>query len=89
MLPLEEVLVSLRRPCWLLKTCSMYPMMFPFWYGVGGGAQESVTLVLVEATGLRLSGGLVGAVDIHVPGNHYSIRYHLPDCGILTRYEEL
>ena len=66
MLPLEEVLVSLRRPCWLLKTCSMYPMMSPFWYGVGGGAQESVTLVLVEATGLRLSGGLVGAVDIHV-----------------------
>ena len=38
--------------------------MTPFWSGVGGGAQESVTLVLVEATRLRFSGGLVGTVDI-------------------------
>ena len=44
----------------------MYPVMTPFWFGVGGGAQESVTLVLVEATRLRFSGGLVGTGYIHV-----------------------
>ena len=60
MLPLEETLVSLRRPSWELKTCSVYPVMMPFWSCVGGGAQESVTLVLVEVTRLRLTGGLVG-----------------------------
>ena len=63
MLPLEEVLVSLRRLCELLKICSVYPMMTPFWYGVRGGAQESVILVLVVATRLRLSGGPVGTCE--------------------------
>ena len=66
MLPLEETLVSLRRPSWELKTCSVYPVMMPFWSCVGGGAQESVTLVLVEVTRLRLTGGLVGTGYIHV-----------------------
>ena len=60
MLPLEETLVSLRGPCWELNTWSVYPVMMPFWSCVGGGAQESVTLVLVEVTRLKLTGELVG-----------------------------
>ena len=66
MLPLEEMVVSVTRLCSKLKTWSVYPVMMPFWSCVGGGAQESVTLVLVEVTRLRLTGGLVGTGYIHV-----------------------
>ena len=44
-----------------MNICRLYPVMTPFWSGIRGGAQESVTLVLVEATRRMPIGWPVGA----------------------------
>ena len=63
-LPLEETLVSLRKDFtnrFSMNICRLYPVMTPFWSGIRGGAQVSVTLVLVEVTRRKPIGWPVGA----------------------------